>query len=83
MTMMKMKKNVLWLLLTVLAVASLTSCGSDGDGSVVIPPSNPPKFESVSGKYEISDNTSPYESVELGASGDYVVTKRGYTSSQA
>ena len=83
MTMMKMKKNVLWLLLTVLAVASLTSCGSDGDGSVVIPPSNPPKFESVSGKYEISDKTSPYESVELGASGDYVVTKRGYTSSQA
>lgn len=73
----------MWLLLTVLAVASLTSCGSDGDGSVVIPPSNPPKFESVSGKYEISDNTSPYESVELGASGDYVVTKRGYTSSQA
>ena len=83
MTMMKMKKNVLWLLLTVLAVAGFTSCGSDGDGSVVIPPSNPPKFESVSGKYEISDNTSPYESVELGASGDYVVTKRGYTYSQA
>lgn len=83
MTMMKMKKNVLWLLLMVLAVASLTSCGSDGDGSVVIPPANPPKFESVSGKYEISDNTSPYESVELGASGDYVVTKCGYTSSQA
>ena len=40
----------------------------------------PPQYESVSGKYEITASDSPYESIELGASGDYIVTSKGYSS---
>ena len=65
-------------LLAALVVPCFFSCSDDSESeeesTVCI---NPPKYESVSGKYEITDTSSPYESIELGASGDYIVIKRG------
>ena len=61
-------------LLTVLVVPCFFSCSDDSEDVVVN--MNPPQYESVSGKYEITDSSSPYASVELGASGDYIVIKR-------
>ena len=68
-------------LLALCVVPCFFSCSDDSEESVVNP--NPPQYESVSGKYEITDHSSPYESIELGASGDYVVIKRagGYSRS--
>lgn len=55
-----------------------TACGSDDDGEGIGNIDLPtPQYEQVSGKYEITQAGSPYESIELGASGNYVVT-RGY-----
>jgi len=61
-------------LLTVLSVPCFLSCSGDDEEVVNM---NPPQYESVSGKYEITDSSSPYASIELGASGDYIVIKRG------
>lgn len=55
----------------------LFSCSDDDDNGPVM---TPPQYESVSGKYEITASGSPYESIELGASGDYIVTSKGYSS---
>lgn len=68
-------------LLAVLTVPCFFSCSDDTEDVVVN--MNPPQYESVSGKYEITDSSSPYASIELGASGDYVVIKRsgGYAVS--
>ena len=51
------------------------SCSDDnegGTGNIDLPT---PPYESVSGKYEITSASSPYESIELGASGNYIVTR--------
>ena len=53
-----------------------TACGSDDDGEGIGNIDLPtPQYEQVSGKYEITQAGSPYESIELGASGNYVVTR--------
>ncbi len=44
-------------LLTVLIIPCFSSCSDDGEESAVNP--NPPQYESVSGKYEITDPKSP------------------------
>ena len=61
-------------LLTELVVPCFFSCNDDNEE--VVGNLNPPQYESVSGKYEITDSSSPYASIELGASGDYIVIKR-------
>lgn len=55
----------------------LFSCSDDDNNGPVM---TAPQYESVSGKYEITASGSPYESIELGASGDYIVTSKGYSS---
>lgn len=58
-----------------LTATCFTACSDDdGIGNISLPT---PQYEQVSGKYEITSSGSPYESIELGASGNYVVT-RGY-----
>lgn len=53
-----------------------TACCSDDDGEGIGNIDLPtPQYEQVSGKYEITQAGSPYESIELGASGNYVVTR--------
>lgn len=69
-------KISLLVLLTVLVVPCFVSCGDD-DGDTLSGNLNSPQYETVSGKYEITDSSSPYASVELGASGDYIIIKRG------
>ena len=58
----------------------LTSCGDD-DGSISL---GTPKYESVSGKYNITSPGSQYRSIELGSSGNYIViTGSSYYAQQA
>ena len=66
-----------------LMVPCFLSCSDGDDGDDTVIDVNPPRYESVSGKYEITDASSPYASIELGSSGDYVVIKRsgGYAAS--
>jgi len=49
-----------------IALAALTSCNKEGDD----------KVNQVSGKFEISDASSPVSSIELTDDGEYIVTKR-------
>ena len=74
-------KTSFLILLSVLVIPCFFSCSDDSEDIPVN--MNPPQYESVSGKYEITDSSSPYASVELGASGDYIVIKRsgGYSMS--
>ena len=71
---------VLW---AVWVVPYFFSCSDDEREEVPAITMNAPRYESVSGKYEITDWSSPYESIELGASGDYLVMKRGADGQRA
>ena len=71
------------LLLTGTAIG-FASCSSDDEvtptnSNVTLPT---PPYEAVSGKYEITSAGSPYRNIELGASGNYIVT-RNYGSYSA
>ena len=75
-----MKKDLLLTLMCMLfAFAGFTAC-SDDDEQGSLPA---PSFAAVSGKYNILDSSSPYQSIELGASGNYIVTLQGAPSYQA
>ena len=68
-------------LLAACAVPVLTACsdsdeGGNDDENENIVSLNPPVYEAFSAKYDITDSSSPYESIELGAAGDYLVTMR-------
>lgn len=70
----KLFSIVLGILLT---MPFVTSCGDDESIDL-----GTPKYESISGKYTIDTPSSPYKSIELGASGDYIVTlNTGYNTS--
>ena len=56
-----------------------TAC-SDDDNPVTPPDLGTPPFEAVSGKYDVTSADSPYESIELTASGNYIVTLSGASS---
>ena len=51
-----------------------TACSDDDDNGGGTPSLGTPQYEEVSGKYAITSQGSPYESIELGASGNYIVT---------
>ena len=58
-----------------LTATCFTACSDDeggGIGNIDLPT---PQYEEVSGKYEITSAGSPYESIELSASGNYIVTR--------
>lgn len=69
------KLNLFFMAMTMLFMAaSLTACSDDdnnGGGGADLPT---PQYEQVSGKYAITSEGSPYESIELSASGNYIVT---------
>ena len=58
----------------------LISCSKDEADSSNL---DTPKYESVSAKYEILSSQSPYKSIELGASGDYIVITSDYYSAMS
>ena len=62
----------LMLVCTAIGFASCSDDNEGGTGNIDLPT---PPYESVSGKYEITSASSPYESIELGASGNYIVTR--------
>lgn len=70
------KLNLFFMAMTMLFMAaSLTACSDDdnnGGGGADLPT---PQYEQVSGKYAITSEGSPYESIELSASGNYIVTR--------
>ncbi|HIZ00984.1 MAG TPA: DUF4595 domain-containing protein [Candidatus Bacteroides merdipullorum] len=53
------------------------SACSDDDNNPTAPNLGTPPYEAVSGKYNVTTPDSPYESIELGASGNYIVTLSG------
>ena len=57
-----------------LTAAGFTACGDDNEGGIGNINLPTPQYEQVSGKYEITSAGSPYESIELSASGNYIVT---------
>lgn len=73
---MKKKSSILMMaLLFICSAVCTTACSSDDDGDGVGNVNLPtPEYEEVSGKYEITSADSPYESIELSASGNYIVT---------
>lgn len=60
--------------------AGFASCSSDEKEieDIEIPSLNIPKFENESAKYNITSDNSPWVSIELTASGDYIVTGNYY-----
>lgn len=56
-------------------------CSGDDD-NITVPDLGVPPYQSVSGKYDVTSSGSPYESIELGGSGNYIVTlsSGGYSS---
>lgn len=57
-----------------LTATCFTACGDDEGGDIGNIDLPTPQYEEVSGKYEITSAGSPYESIELSASGNYIVT---------
>ena len=75
--MKKMKFNLVGgvILALVFGTTLFTACSSDSDGGTSL---SAPKYESTAAKYEIQNTNAAYQSIELTASGDYIITKRGY-----
>ena len=71
-----MKKNFIFtLILMLFATVGFMACSDDDEANLPTP-----SFEAVSGKYTITTDGSPYQSIELGASGNYIVTLAGAPS---
>lgn len=73
------KKNLFYYLMAITMMAmmsvNLTSCGSDDDGESggSSAPFATPKYESDAAKYVISESGASYQSIELTASGEYII----------
>ncbi len=82
--MKKMNFFVMALLCLCTVAIGFTAC-SDDENPVTAPDLGTPPFEAVSGKYDVTSDGSPYESIELGASGNYIVVldNGGYSASVA
>lgn len=70
-------------MVVVLSSVALTSCSDDDNDngmSLEIPELPVPEYESSAAKYEITSATSDIKSIELTASGDYVIVPKDYTA---
>lgn len=63
----------------VFGMTVFTSCSSDSDGGTNLTDA---KYESTAAKYEIQGSNSPYSSIELTASGDYIIIRSGAAASR-
>lgn len=74
-----MKKNKIFAiaLTAIFGCGMISSCSSDNDEpeDLEIPSLPTPQYEATSAKYEIATSDSPWSSIELTASGDYIVTR--------
>lgn len=73
--LMSMLRRSMFLFCAMCAVCSVTSCSSDGEDELTVDDSKfeTPKYEAVAAKYEVSDASSLYKSVELTASGNFII----------
>ncbi len=78
-----MKNSKLFLSLALcIGLLSFSSCSKDDDNSSEKKQDPPvtnlqtPTYESVSAKYNVTDASSDYQSIELTASGNYIITKK-------
>ena len=66
-----MKKTFFgWMAFLFCVAIGFTACSDDENGTIDL---GTPPFESISGLYTVTSSGSPYESIELGASGNYIV----------
>lgn len=74
---MKQKKNFSYLLLAI-SLTLFTACNGENDetGDNLLPPA----YENVSAKFEITESNSGISSLELTASGNYIVINKKYKS---
>lgn len=71
-----MFKNLSLFVVVALASLSLMSCSdSDGSGSL-----DEPKYEQDAARFTITSSGSPYSSIELSASGNYIITPTNYSA---
>lgn len=70
-----MLKNLSLFVVVALASLSLISC-SDSDGGSL----EEPKYEQDAARFTITSSGSPYSSIELSASGNYIITPKNYST---
>ena len=78
-----MKKTFFgWMAFLFCVAIGFTACSDDENAPIDL---GTPPFESISGLYTVTSSDSPYESIELGASGNYIVVldNGGYSASVA
>ena len=81
--MKQLKLKFIYLMLAMMALPfAFSSCSSDDDGDDV-PSIDAPKLESEAAKYTITSAGAEYQSIELTASGNYIIVKANGQSSQA
>lgn len=73
-------KTALMAVAMVLFAGSFAACSDDDDSEGGGNTLTTPKYESVSAKYVASSENAAYESVELTASGNYIITLNGYSN---
>lgn len=84
--MKQMKLKLLYLMLAMMALPfAFSSCSSssDDDGNDNVPNIEAPKLESEAAKYTITSAGAEYQSIELTASGNYIIIKSANQSGQA
>lgn len=72
-----------YLAMAALVMGTMTACSSDDDNDGGGASSfETPKYEADAAKYVMDETQSPYESIELTASGNYVITPSQYTNAK-
>lgn len=72
---MKIVNSLASLMLACLLSAGFSACSSDDNGGLTTP-----AYESSAAKYDITTSSSPYSSIELTASGNYIIIESGVRS---
>lgn len=75
-TVMKFLNYMTAAMLAAMTTVGFTACSSDDDDISL----ETPQYESSAAKYEITSSDSPYSSIELTSSGNYIITEADYAS---
>ena len=67
---MKLLKCISFFFCLSMLSVGFTSCGGDDDDDVDL---GDAPYEGISGKYSVTTGSSKYQSIELGASGNYII----------
>ncbi len=78
-TFMNMLHKAMYMAFAMLTAFTVAACSNDDEGEEQ-PSFDTPQYESVAAKYTITSDDSPYTSVELTASGNYIIQTRSTAS---